>query len=383
MMGTAPKSRIPLFALLAALALGPATARADIWDFLARCVAAITNAPVNPRQGLDAEGGLVWESQPFATREQLANWRRAIADPALGMIEALHNRDEDLFLFQLSLMPEDFQAMLASQVEIRRAESNSEARSRAFAFLRNLIAGIGAPTDVFLESLPRFLGSYPKAPEDWQAWVERGLARIRAATPARLAALRAEAQALALEHRAYEDWNTSSKYSLLLPMEATGNQIAVTIGDQVYRGVRRGYFVDLKVPASRTESHAGNRLQSDILMEKFNAGEGGANHYPASIGWDGMFYLLDRNHRFALRDPDDNVVVRVPYPVRTATLAAFAGSLLGYPPAAIRRLIEVHLGTRSPFDAYAREDMRSANRTLRELALPSLREQFERFSNPR
>ncbi len=216
------------------------------------------------------------------------------------------------------LVRDRLEAMPANQVAASHYLDDI-ARQLGLSFLpQTLIANI---TDRYAHVLTfKFGGKGPKPGE----WIRQNLARrekLLSADPTLAAQWQREHAALVEEQRANRWWYEI--YSADIPYERLGgNKIRVKIGTAVYEGeVREGETL-LWVPAAQVAHPAWNPLSEKNLMNMARDGVPRPDVWITSLGLDGMFYLQDGNHRFALHG-NKAVWVKIGFPPRTEPLRIF------------------------------------------------------------
>lgn len=156
--------------------------------------------------------------------------------------------------------------------------------------------------------------------------------------------LKVELVSLTEEVRARERW--TSAFQIDVPVESLGrNRVKVQIGDQILSGIRRGNSLILQVPAEKVAHPNWNPMSEKVLIEMAGERVSLPTTWPAVLGHDGKFYLLDGNHRFALSGKKV-IPVEVRYPLRTVPLIQYL-DLFGIQQPdieTIRRLFREELG---------------------------------------
>lgn len=97
----------------------------------------------------------------------------------------------------------------------------------------------------------------------------------------------------------------------------------VKIGEHIYTGnviTKNGHqFILLEVPKEQFSHPAWNPLDFNYIQTLTSGNYQRKSYYPAQIGLDGKFYLLDGNHRYTV-DTRSTLKAEVPFPPKSATI---------------------------------------------------------------
>ena len=121
-------------------------------------------------------------------------------------------------------------------------------------------------------------------------------------------------------------------------VERKGKKAWVRLGGERYPAVQNGDQWLVEVPREKVGRPAWNPLDTATLSRYMARGEK-QKSYPAVVGADGRFYLMDKNHRF-VADPSPVVRVSISDPPRTVPFRNYL-DLIGIPQPSNERILDI------------------------------------------
>lgn len=286
---------------------------------------------------------------PALSKEDIALWRKAFAKAGDFPQISRNFLDEPLFWHIYGEIPET----------IRRALEDGPPEAPRFRlYASELAERAGVSSGTFLWNVHERWHDQTKGRIPFGIWAAQGMsahALRLTAEPALVDSLRARAEALKEQRRASEFWMHA--YEMEVPIASLGgNKYQVKIGNESYPGVVKAGWITLTVPRSRVTHPAWNPLSTGKLIDMGKSGVDVPDVFETLLGHDGLFYLQDANHRFAVsaRDP---VKITLPFPLKTQPFRNYL-DLRGIAQPAASDILRLYRGEAGLWDIFPAHDRR-------------------------
>lgn len=268
---------------------------------------------------------------PFSAEERLV-WERAFGPGGTHPALSARQMDSALFWHAYGKLPE----AVRSRIESLPLDSRLHHR--------HLESWAGSSDSSFLRQILRELDRERPAQESVADYLRKNLAAHREKLAREPALGRRLDERFSFARRvsfAESAWIREAGVVRIPVVERNGKRYLRIGGVEFEAELRKGEWI-VRVPKDRVAHPSWNPVSREKLMAMATAGVEAPRSYPTSLGHDGLFYLLDGNHRFEL-DARGMLRVRIFDPPATTNLRGMF-DLLNLPQPSETQILDFHEG---------------------------------------